>query len=150
VSPGTSGPPDRPRQPDELGFVLDAQISYRVADALALVGLPFLHVSKVPGFGDPAVRGRAPVEDADIAKWCGVTGRILVTADGDFKGRWVRSGLLARHGAEVIVFTEELVGLREQHLRITTGYSHWPARLAAHQAGHRVWLQGRRGLLQLM
>ena len=144
MSPSTSGPPDR-RRPDELRFCLDAQISYRVARALAEVELPFLHVSDIPGFGDDRP-GRAPVEDQAIARWCGATGYVLVTVDSDFRGRWVRSGLLAAHDVEVIVFLHDLVGLAEQHRRITACHPVWVANLTALPAGHRVWEQGDRSL----
>ena len=113
-----------------------------MADALASVGEPVIHVSKVPGFeGD--VAGQSPADDETIAKWCAATGRVLVTCDEDFRGRWVRSGLLERHGVEVIVFDEELAGLRAQHREITRHLPHWQQELGLHQPGHRVWLQSR-------
>jgi hypothetical protein len=95
-----------------------------VAEALAIVRLPFVHVSRVPSMGS-AVVGRSPTPDEVIAKWCAATGRVLVTCDEDFRGRWVRSGLLCKHGVEVIVFEKELAGLEEQHHRVTMHYPWW-------------------------
>jgi hypothetical protein len=42
-----------------------------------------------------------------------------VTTDQDFRGKWVRNGLLAKHGIEVIAFDRDVPGLRTQHERIT-------------------------------
>jgi Domain of unknown function (DUF5615) len=122
---------------------LDANLSYRVAAALATVHLPFIHVSRVPGMESDVV-GRSPTPDEVIAKWCATAKRVLVTCDEDFRGRWVRSGLLKKHGVEVIVFEKELAGLDEQHHRITMHYPWWQSTLGKHKPAHRVWLQGSR------
>lgn len=133
------------RQPEDLRFCLDANLSYRVSGALKHVHLPFLHVSEVPGFGTE-VAGRAPAEDEDIAKWCAATGYILVTVDDDFRGRTARTKLLAQVGAEVIVLQWQPAGLEEQHRVVTNLLSKWRDALPRVPEGGRVWLQPRRGL----
>jgi len=107
-----------------------------------------LHVAKVPGF-DGDRPGRSGAKDESVAKWCAATGYILITCDDDFSGRWVRTGLLKREGVETIVFTWQVRGLQEQHREITARYDAWANKLAALPEGHRVWLQRRRGPLQL-
>ena len=66
---------------------------------------------------------------------------MLVTIDSDFRTRWIKSGLLQSCGAEVIVFTQDLKGPREQHSRIVKHIPHWLADLAAYPYGFRVWQQ---------
>lgn len=138
-----------PRQPDELRFLLDANLSYRVSDALQTVELPFLHVSQVPGFGSD-ITGHSPADDETIAKWCAATGRILVSVDDDFKGRSTRTSLLTTLGAEVLVLSWQPRGLQEQHHAITTFYPRWCETLAQSPSGQRVWIQNRRGAPVLM
>jgi hypothetical protein len=135
------------RGSDDLRFCLDANLSHKVARALRLVELPFAHVADV--FGG-AVTGQSPVEDEVIARWCGTGGHVLVTIDGDFRARWVRSGLLATHDVEVIVFHRDILGLAEQHRRVTLAYEGWVQALCRHDAGHRVWEQRARGSPTLM
>lgn len=125
-------------------FCLDANLSYKIAEAMKLIELPIIHVSRIPGFRG-AVTGQSPVEDEVIAKWCATTKTVLVTQDEDFTTRWVRSGLLAQHGAEVIVYGYELLGLEVQHRTMVTHYPLWVARLEPLDYRHRVWQQGRRG-----
>ena len=132
------------RQPEDLGFCLDANLSYRVSDALKCIQLNFLHVSQIPGFGS-ATKGRSPDEDEDIAKWCAATGWILVTVDDDFKGRSARTKLLTDLGAEVIVLEWQPTGRTEQHRTITNLYPKWTEALTREPPGQRVWLQKRRG-----
>lgn len=134
-----------PRQPNDLRFCLDANLSYRVSDALKTVRLPFLHVSQIPGFGSETV-GRSPAEDENIAKWCAATGYVLVTVDRDLRGRNARTELLANVGAETIVLGWQPSGLEEQHLAITNLLPKWREVLVDQAPGGRVWLQRRRGL----
>ncbi len=115
-----------------------------MAGALALVEHPVIHVvdafpHKVP------LPGRCSAEDGEIAEYCAKTEHVLITTDKDFQGRWVRSQLLARHGTEVIVFSEELAGLAEQHRRITALMPVWGALLRRDPYGHRVWSQAPKG-----
>lgn len=119
--------------------MLDANLSYRVAEALRLVGHSVRHVSEVPSLGKGAVKGQQPAEDEDIAKWCGQTETVLVTIDSDFQTRWVRSGALKRAGVEVIVFPHDLPGLDEQHRIVTACLPGWQRMLGRDAYGHRVW-----------
>jgi hypothetical protein len=132
-------------------FCLDADISYKVAAALATVELPFLHVTEAipPPPGTP--RGRQPAPDPEVAKWCGQAQYVLVTIDTDFWSRWVKTGLLANCGVEVIVFNEDLKGLEAQHSRVTRHYAFWQETLGKSPYAHRVWSQTRKlepGLIQ--
>lgn len=116
-----------------------------MAEALTLVEWNVTHVSLVKELEKPDTpKGQCKAEDGEIAKWCSENGRVLVTGDEDFSGRWVRSGELAKHGVEVVVFDRELAGLRTQHERITRHLPHWVRALSAYPAGHRVWVQGER------
>lgn len=133
-----------PRQPEDLAFLLDANLSYRVSDALKMVELPFLHVSEVPGF-EGEVAGQSPASDERIAKWCAVMKRILVTVDDDFKGRTARNALLSTLGAEVIVLDWQPTGLAERHRFVTHFYHRWIEDLSHFEAGPRVWIQKRAG-----
>lgn len=127
----------------QLKYCLDAQLSYRVAKALQLVGWPVVHVSEVPELQQAdTVAGQCRAEDPDIAAWCARQGRTLITSDEDFRGRWVRSGELEKHGVEVIVFERELAGLQKQHERITAQMPVWGRTLGPYPPGHRVWVQG--------
>jgi hypothetical protein len=109
-----------------------------------MVELPFSHVSTVFPQPTGTIPGRCRTPDEDIAKWCGQTSTVLVTIDKDFQTRWVRSGLLAAHGVEVIVFTKDLKGLDEQHARITRHYPHWQTELQRQPYTHRVWMQNQK------
>lgn len=132
-------------------FCLDANLSFRVAKALAIIEHPVIHVASIPGLGTSTVPGQQNAEDEDIAKWCATTETTLVTADEDFRGRWVRSGALMRHGTEVIVFKKQLVGLDVQHRIITVCLPGWHQRLDPQAYAHRVWEQdpGRKTLEQM-
>lgn len=68
-----------------------------------------------------------------------------MTIDEDFRGRWVRSGLLKVEGVEVINFVHEVAGLKEQHRRITNHLPVWIEELERHPYLHRVWLQHKYG-----
>lgn len=122
-----------------------------MAKALAIVELPFIHVTDALPAPPGTPRGRLPRPDPDIAKWCGMTNYVLVTIDADFHTRWVKSGLLAAHGVEVIVFAADLKGLDEQHARVTRHYPYWQSELGLNPYVHRVWVQTLRkapGLIQ--
>lgn len=130
-------------------YCLDANLSYRVASALALVEHPVIHV--VEAFPHKVPKpGRCNAEDGEIAEYCAKAELVLVTTDSDFQGRWVRSQLLARHGVEVIVFTEELPGLSEQHRRMTLHLPTWATTLNRDPYGYRVWTQGSKGPPKIM
>jgi hypothetical protein len=119
-----------------------------VADALALVGYSFMHVHQLPGNTAP-IPGQCDLDDSAIAIWCGKANRVLVTCDQDFRTRWLKSGLLAREGVEVIVFSRNIAGLAEQHRRVTLHLPDWIKLLEQQGYGHRVWEQPTRGLLRL-
>lgn len=135
-----------PGSPDPIRFCLDENLSYRVADALQIVGVHILHVSKVPGLAGQ-ITGHSGADDPTVARWCATTSHILITCDSDFRARWVRTGLLAKEGAEVIVFKWQVSGLQEQHREITTRLPSWTDSLTRVQRGHRVWIQAKRGPL---
>lgn len=133
-----------PRQPEDLAFLLDAPLSYRVSSAFKVIELPFLHVSEIPGFeGD--IPGQSPASDEKIAKWCAAMNRIIVTVDDDFKGRSARNKLLTTLGAEVVVLDWQPLGRAEQHRVITYYYHRWIEELAEQPTGTRVWVQKQRG-----
>jgi Domain of unknown function (DUF5615) len=83
-------------------FCLDANLSHRAAEALSTVGLPFGHVSQ--HFPHPTIPGRCAASDETLIEWAGETETVLMTADRDFEGVWVRQGTMKRYGVEVIVF----------------------------------------------
>lgn len=123
-------------------FCLDANLSYKTAEALALVEEPVIHVVKaLPQFAGP-VPGNCSAPDEKIAEWCGATSHVLVTIDTDFIGRWIHSRLLATYGVEVIVFDRDLKGLPEQHRRVTAHLPHWQYELGRQPYAFRVWEQG--------
>ena len=109
-----------------------------------MVEYPITHVvDALPQYRGP-LAGQSQATDAEIAQWCGQTEHVLVTIDTDFSGRWVRSGLLAVHGVEVIVFDRDIPGLRNQHARITRHFDAWQDALRRQPYLHRVWIQGKR------
>lgn len=115
-----------------------------MAEALKLCGYPITHVTEVLPGGATAVPGRNRTPDDVIASWCARTEHVLVTIDEDFRGKWLRSGLLASAGVEVITFDREVAGLRAQHERITKHFPWWEQELSKQPYGHRVWTQGLR------
>lgn len=109
--------------------------------ALATVEEPFTHVTELcPEYttGTPG-QNRAP--DELIAERCSDGGIVLVTVDSDFRGRWLRTGVLGNHGVEVIVFTRDIEGLDEQHRLVTRWLPRWKTELGKHRYGYRVWDQ---------
>jgi hypothetical protein len=117
-----------------------------VADALNSVGYPLTHVNNAfpQNVGRRPGQNRTP--DEEIARWCAQTETVLIATDEDFRGKWVRLGVLANAGVEVIVFDHDLEGLRVQHERITKHFSVWEQELARQPYGYRVWRQGLRSL----
>lgn len=112
-----------------------------MADALALVGHPIIHVvSALPHRAGP-LAGQCNATDAEIAEWCAKTENVLVTSDSDFRGRWVRNGLLVKHGVEVVAFDKDVAGLIEQHRRVTRHMPYWHDTLNRQPYSHRVWIQ---------
>ncbi len=85
--------------------------------------------------------GQNNAPDPVIAERCANQRIVLVTTDSGFRGRWLRSGVLANHGVEVIVFTQDLVGLPEQHRIITKHLPRWKSELGRNRYGYRVWQQ---------
>ena len=116
-----------------------------MAQALALVEEPILHVSEAFPDNTGGVPGNCNVPDEQVAEWCGKTAYVLVTADEGFHGRWIRTGLLSNHGVEVIVFDREIKGLPEQHRRITRHLTRWKDVLERDPYGFRVWVQSVNG-----
>ena len=121
---------------------MDAGLSFRVADALNSLGYPVTCVFRsFPDYPGPR-HGQCRAPDEVIAEWCAKTEHVLVSTDEDFRGKWVRNGLLATHGVEVIAFQKDLITLRTQHERITRLFSVWEDLLRLNPYGHRVWIQG--------
>lgn len=90
------------RRPEDLRFLLDACLSYRVGKAFECVQEPFLHACQVPGWADEHNPGWCRVKDPVIAEHCGTYKLTLITFDTDFKTKWLRSGILAKTGAEAV------------------------------------------------
>lgn len=134
--PGTTG---GSLSANERSFCLDADLSYRVADALA----PFwsiCHISAHPENPSTTV-GQCSLGDDALAPWIAENKLVYVTIDSGFSGRWVKSGLLSDHGIEAIVFTRDIKGDREQMSRITRHLPNWQEALADYDYGFRVWEQ---------
>jgi len=110
-----------------------------VADALAPFW-PVRHVHVHP-LNTATTVGQCNVQDEDVAPWCADNRFVLVTIDRGFKTRWIKSGLLADHGVEVIVFAKDIKGPRAQHEAITKRLPHWMAVLGQYPYGFRVWEQ---------
>lgn len=110
-----------------------------MADGLASFW-PVRHILTHPD-NTANVPGQCNVEDEKVAPWVAKNGLVLVTIDAGFKTRWVKTGLLEAHGVEVIVFTKDLKGPREQHGRITRHLPSWMAELGEYAYGYRVWEQ---------
>jgi hypothetical protein len=108
------------------------------------VAVAVIHVSQALPSGATAVPGQNRTPDNVIAHWCAQTEHVLVTTDEDFRGRWLRSGLLAAAGVEVITFDHDIPGLRQQHARITKHFPWWEGELCKRPYGHRVWIQRQR------
>jgi predicted nuclease of predicted toxin-antitoxin system len=121
---------------------LDANLSYKVGQALALIDLPVLHVWDAIPSSRGSVKGQVQASDQEIANWCALAEYVLVTTDEDFRGRWVRSGLLQAQNVEVVVFTKDIKGLRNQHARVTRHLPYWEEELSRQPFGFRVWEQG--------
>ena len=113
-----------------------------MADALNSVGYPitcaFRALPDYPG----TKHGQCRAPDEVVAEWCAKTEYVLIATDEDYRGKWVRNGLLALHGVEVIAFDKDLATLRRQHQRITRLFPVWEQALSLNPYGHRVWIQG--------
>jgi hypothetical protein len=113
-----------------------------VADALNSVGYPIICAFRAfPDYPGPQ-HGQCRAPDEVIAEWCAQTEHVLISTDEDFRGKWVRNGYLAQHGAEVIAFAKDLPTLRRQHERITRLFPIWEQALSRNPYGYRVWIQG--------
>jgi hypothetical protein len=108
---------------------------------LALVEHPIKHINHVLPGSDQVLFGQNDTPDETIAKWCGDNRYVLVTVDSDWRGRWLRSGLLKDHGVEVVVFSRDVPGLQPQHATITKHLPQWQDVLERQPYGHRVWQQ---------
>lgn len=110
-----------------------------------MVNEEVIHISEAfPTPGKPA--GQCNATDAQIVEWCAKTEHVLITVDQEFYGRWARSGLLQKHGVEVIVFTQDLQHVRYQHSEVTRHLPYWEMELCRQPYGHRVWAQHRKTL----
>lgn len=140
--------PSTSRSPDSIQFVLDANLSANVAKALALVGLPYRHVSDIPRFEGPKP-GQSTRSDEDIAAWCARAGLVLVTLDDDFRARTVKTAILAGLGVEVIVISHPVAGAEMQLLTLLRLRESWCRTIADLPSGGRIWVQDRRRPLAL-
>lgn len=122
-------------------FCLDANFSWKIGEALGLVGLPITHVWQAFPTYQGSIRGHCTAPDSEIAKWCGRTGHVLVSMDDDFTGRWMRSKVLESYGVEVIWFNKQVAGLPEQHRRVTLHLPLWQEELGRYAYGFRIWEQ---------
>lgn len=107
-----------------------------------------IHISRVPDFSVDVI-GRSDASDEEIALWCGVNERVIVTCDDDFRGRARRTSALTQCGAEVIVFAYQIRGLQNQIDTVARCVTSWQKRLAVLPYEGRVWIQNRKGRLRL-
>lgn len=129
--------PDAP-----AGFLLDENLSWRVASALQLATYPATHVALEPDLG----KG---VADEEIPPWCGRAGYAWVTVDHDPRSRHIRFAMLPSLGIHAIILDPEPKGVREQLWRIVTRFEEWERMLPTTQAGPgRAWRQRRQGQLE--
>ncbi|MDE0700184.1 MAG: hypothetical protein F4Y27_02890 [Acidimicrobiaceae bacterium] len=140
--------PNSPAEPRSVGFCLDANVSYRVADAIDPSVANIIHVSRVDELSVSATGG-SNASDEEIAAWCATKELVLVTCDDDFRGRNARTASLSSLGLEVIVFVAQLAGLRNQIETISQQVPAWEKQLAPMPYGPRVWIQYSRGGLRL-
>ena len=134
--------PSGGRDSTERRYCLDANISYRVAEALSLVTWPVTHVSLVEELGsDDLLLGRSDATDADIGRWCRETRTVLITLDDDFKARRARAWTIAGEGAEVVLFEYALAGVRQPHAEFTRLLPVWERELGRYGYGPRLWRQ---------
>lgn len=120
------------------GFLLDENLSWRVAQALRLTDYPVTHVELEDGLGKGAV-------DERIVPWCGEHGHVWVTVDHDPRARHIRFAMLGEHQVHAIILDPEPKGLREQLWRIVTRFEDWEHTLATTRRAGVVWRQSRRG-----
>lgn len=131
-----------------MRFCLDANLSFRVAEAIDPNVADVIHVSRVAALASTA-RGRSDASDEDVACWCAANERVLVTCDDDFRGRRARTAGLTELGLEVIVFVAQLRGLQHQIDSISCRLIAWQDQLGALPYGPRAWIQYSKGRLRL-
>jgi hypothetical protein len=109
------------------------------------MGLPFRHVFEVPEFERyrTTVVGHTKVPDPEIAQHCADNELVLITFDDDFRAKWVRLGVLAKCGVEVIVLPQ-MAGIDGQLLKVAQCYQNWLRVLGNHPYSYRVWSHDRR------
>jgi predicted nuclease of predicted toxin-antitoxin system len=130
--------------PPPLSFCLDAGISYRVAEALAGVGVDIVHVSQVGELltGREHGPGQCNAEDSVIAQWTVREGRILIALDDDHNSAGdSRAQALVGSGVEVIWFSEDVKGALRQLVEISRRIDGWRSRLGQEDRQPRVWVQ---------
>jgi hypothetical protein len=113
-----------------------------VAQALRCVEWDVIHVSEVTEFVSTQVeKGQTPVSDDDIMAWCANQGYVVVTQDDDFTGAKVRAESLRCKNLEVIWIPGQIIGVMEQHRRITLHLPHWERELGRVSPAPRIWEQ---------
>ena len=139
--------PSSPSRPGGVRFCLDANLSFRVAEAIDPSIADVIHVSRIAALASTA-RGRSDASDEDVARWCAANERVLVTCDDDFRGRNARTTGLTETGLEVIVLVAQLRGLQNQIDTISRRVTAWQRHLDAMPYGPRAWVQYSRGRLR--
>lgn len=131
----------RPSSSQSPRFLLDENLSRRVAEALRLCDYAVTHVRIEPELGPGT-------PDEDIVPWCGRTGHTWVTVDHDARARHIRFALLGAYRVNAILLHPEPKGIRAQLERIVRHYDEWMRIIAARADEHRVWIQRVRGELR--
>jgi len=136
--------PSSPLRPAGFRFCLDANLSYRAADAVDSSIAEVIHISRVAELSVDEL-GRSDASDENIARWCAENEVVLVTCDDDFRGRTARTSALTKYGVEVIVFAYQICGLQNQIDTVARCVTSWQKRLEVLPYEGRVWIQHRTG-----
>jgi predicted nuclease of predicted toxin-antitoxin system len=135
-------PPRRTSSAPPPRFLLDENLSWRVAKALALCEYDVTHVVSEPDLGPGT-------PDEDIIRWCGSAGHVWVTTDHDPRSRHIRFGLLPSHQVHVILLQPPPRGLHAQLEAVVRNYDQWVRILSEQPAGsHDLWEQRTRGVIK--
>lgn len=136
-------PNTHPSRSDRRQFCIDACLSYRVAESVDDLS----HVSLLPELQEYVIApGQCSARDREIVEVCAEIQLVIVICDDGLR-RLTRGEALVDKGAEVILFTYELTGLKTHIRTVTRLLPRWQQRLSHPFAGN-LWLQRRRGGLQ--
>jgi hypothetical protein len=114
-----------PSRKRSLRFLLDENLSRRVGELLAEVGLPVLWV----GGPDAPPRGASDVE---IVRWCGRTGVVWVTFDRGIKKDRAIYDAVMHHGVSVFLIPSKGMTVRDYLLLLLLGFQRhdWERKVA--------------------